>query len=186
LKPFDERLFSLKMQPENQRMHANAVMCLGRAHAEAKRLGNDARFFPAFVEYHLAVIQRYLEEMDRVARDVWLSDGNQITPEFIHTFLMPRVSTVIAARRGAIKHELDLYHARTQQDTARGQHCLAHELNRFVSQTAQRYEIEAIELGKAYKVKPRGPETIRPVNPSGATMPNPTSTSSAGGLKPLD
>ncbi len=186
MKPFDERLFSLKTQPENQRMHADAVKCLSRAHAEVKRLGNHARFFPAFVEYHLAVIQRYLEEIDRVARDVWLSDGNEITPEFIRTVLMPRVSTVIAARRGAIKHELDLYHTRTQQDTSRGQHCLAHEMNRFISQTAQRYEIEAIELGKAYKAKPRVPETIRPVTTSGGIMPNPVNTLSAGGLGPLD
>lgn len=174
------------MQSENQRMHAEAVKCLGRAHAEVKRLGNHARFFPALVECHLEVIQRYLKEVDRVARDVWLSDGNEITPEFIRTVLVPRISTVIAARRGAIKHELDLYHARTRQDTARGQHCLAHEMNRFVSQTAQRYEIEAIELGKAHNLKLRAPEPIRPVSTSGAILPNPISTSSAGGLKPLD
>jgi hypothetical protein len=173
LKPFDERLFLLKLQPINQRMHAEAGKCWARARAEVKRLGNHARLLPAFVECQLEVLRKYLEEVYGLRREVWLLDGNAVTPEFIRTMSVPHAFTVIAARKGAIQHELNLHATRTGEHQ-RGGHILAHQMNRLQSEVANRYEIEAIELEKqAEGTKPpkrlgvKLPPPTEPVNTSG-------------------
>jgi hypothetical protein len=140
LKPFDERLFQLKLQPINQRMHAEAGKCWPRARAEVKRLGNHARLLPAFVEYELEVLRKYLEEVDRLRREVWLLDGNAVTPEFIRTILAFHAFTIIAARKGAIQHELNRHATRTGEHQ-RGGHILAHQMNRLQGEVANRYEV---------------------------------------------
>lgn len=144
---FDERLFQLKMQPINQRMHGDTGKCWGRARAEVQRLGNHARLLSAFVEYQLEVLRRYLEEVYRVRREVWLLDGNTVTPEFIRKIVVPYVFTIIAARKGAIQHELEL-HAKRTGEHQRGGHILVSLINRLQGEVANRYEIEAIELAK--------------------------------------
>jgi hypothetical protein len=147
LMPFDERLFQLKLQPINQQMHADAGKCWALARAEVKRLGNHARLLPAFVECQLEVLRKYLEEVYRLRREVWLLDGNAVTPEFIRNIVVPHVFTVVVARKGAIQHELDLHAVRTGEHQ-RGSHILVHQMNRLQAEVANRFEIEAIELFK--------------------------------------
>jgi hypothetical protein len=147
VKPFDERLFQLKMQPINQRMHGEAGKCMGRARAEVQRLGNHARLLPAFVECQLEVLRKHLEEIYMLRREVWLLDGNTVTPEFIRNIVVPHAFTVIAARKGAIQHELDLFAMRTGEHQ-RGGHILVHQINHLLGEVANRYEIDAIELEK--------------------------------------
>jgi len=145
--PFDERLFQLKIQPMNQRMHGDSGKCWARARAEVQRLGNRARLLPAFVEYQLEVLRKYLDEVDRLRREVWLLDGNTVTPEFIRNIVVPHVFTIIAARKGAIQHELELRTRRTGEHQ-RGGPILVSQMNRLQGELATRYEIEAIELAK--------------------------------------
>jgi DNA-binding XRE family transcriptional regulator len=161
LKPFDERLFQLKLQPMNQQMHAEAGKCWARARAEVKRLGNHARLLPAFVECQLEVLRKYLEEIYRLRREVWLLDGNAVTPEFIRNILVPHAFTVIAARKGAIQGELNRHATRTGEHQ-RGGHILAHQMNRLQSEVANRCEVDAIELAKqsARKIPATSPNSL--------------------------
>jgi hypothetical protein len=78
---------------------------------------------------------------------VWLSDGNIITPAFIRNIVVPHIFTIIAARKGAIQHELDL-HARRTGEHQPGGHILVSQIKQLQSEVANRYEIEAIELAK--------------------------------------
>ena len=144
---FDERLFQLKIQPINQRMHSDAGKCWARARAEVKRLGNHAALLPTFVECQLEVLRNYLEEVYELRREVWLLDGNTVTPEFIRKIVVPHVFSVIAARKGAIQHELGL-HARRAGACQGGAHYLIQKVSRLQGELANRYEVEAIELGK--------------------------------------
>jgi hypothetical protein len=147
VKPFDEQLFQLKMKPINQRMHSDAGKCWGRARAEVQRLGNHAALLPTYVECQLEVLRKYLEELYELRREVWLLDGNTVTPEFIRKVVVPHAFTVIGARKGAIEHELDLLAKRTGEHQ-RGGHILVHQMNRLRDELATRYEIAALELLK--------------------------------------
>lgn len=104
MKPFDERLYALKLQGTSRQMRGDSAACLRRARAEVKQLGNQARFFPALIECEIEAGRKYVEAVDRVCRDVWLLDGNAITPDFIRSILVPRVFRVIAVRKGTIQH----------------------------------------------------------------------------------
>lgn len=173
MKTFDERLFLLKIQPINQRMHGEAGKCWARARREVKRLGNRARLLPAFVECQLEVLRKYLEEVYRLRREVWVLDGNAVTPEFIRNMVVPHVFTVIAARKGAIQHELDLRATRAG-DHQRGGHILVHQMNQLQGEVANQYEIEAIEISKkelqARKLT-QAPSPPRAVGGLGITLP---------------
>jgi len=153
LEPFDNRLCDLKLSPAINRLHEEAGKCWARAGAEVKGIGNQARFFPAFIDCQIEALRRYLEEVDRVCREVRLIDGNEISPEFIRTVLVPRFSTVIAARKGAIQHELELHRMRTGEHNPSAQHHLIQKLNHLQGELATQYEIEAIEIAKRIRLK---------------------------------
>jgi hypothetical protein len=144
---FDERLANLKLQPSIERLHQEASRSWVQARAEVEKLGNHARFYAAFVEFHIKAITKHLDDIDRVYRDVWTSDGNAVTPEFIRTLLVPRISMVISVRKGSITHEICRRRA-IDSDISRGNHILATEISRLLGRIANRYEVEAIELGK--------------------------------------
>ena len=146
--PFDDRLANLKLRPSIERLNQEAARSWARANVEVKKLGNHARFYPAFVQFHIEALVKHLEDIDRVFRDILALDGNTITPDFIRTQLMPRISMVIASRKGSITHEIDRHHQRPS-DIQRGHHILATEINRLLGRIANHYEIEAIELGKS-------------------------------------
>ena len=147
MKTFDERLFELKMQPINQRMHKDAGKCWARARDKVRRLGNHAALLPTYVECHLEVLRKYLEELYKLRREVWLLDGNTVTPEFIRKTVVPHAFNVIAARKGAIQFDLDLTVRRTGEHQ-QGAHILVSQMNQLLGEVANRYEIEAIELEK--------------------------------------
>ena len=148
MEPFDNRLCDLKLRPAINRLHGEAGKCWARARAEVKELGNQARFFPAFIECQIEALRKYLEEVDRVCREVRLIDGNEVSSEFIRLVLVQRFSAVIAARKGAIQHELELHRMRTGQHNPSAQHHFIQKLNQLQGELATHYEIEAVELGK--------------------------------------
>ena len=148
MEPFDNRLCDLKLRVANERLHAESGDCWKQAKAEVKQLGNYARFFPSFIECQLEALRKYIEEVDKVVRDVRSLDGNAVSSEFIRTVLVPRVFGVIAARKGAIQHELGLRAMRTGEHSGSAQHYLIQKVSRLQGELANRYEVEAIELGK--------------------------------------
>ena len=148
MESFDDRHFHLKLRPAVKRLHKEAGKCWAGARAEVKVHGNEARLFPAFIDSHMEALRKYLEEVDRVCREVRVMDGNAVTPEFIRNILLRRVSEVIAARKGAIGHEVDLHAMRTGEHKQGARHHLAFEMSRLLEDMANHYEVEAIEIHK--------------------------------------
>ena len=148
MEPFDNRLCDLKLRLANERLHAETGDCWKQAGSEVKQRGNHARFFPVLIECQLEALRKYLEEVDKVVRDVRRLDGHAVTSEFIRKVLVPRVFGVIAARKGAIQHELELRILRTGEQSTTAQHYLIQKVSHLQSELASRYEVEAIELGK--------------------------------------
>lgn len=148
MEPFDNRLCDLKLRPAIKRLHEEAGKCWRRAEAEVKERGNYARLLPAFVECQIKALNTYLEDIDKTTREVWLLDGNQLTPEFIRRVLVPRIVGAIASRRGSIQHELELRAGRTGEHNPAAQHYLVRQANKLGSELASRYEAEAIEVAK--------------------------------------
>ena len=168
---FDERLCNLKLRPAIKRLHEEAGKCWGRAMAEVKEHGNRARFLPAFIACQLQALASHLGEIDRVYREVWLWGGNAITPRFIQAVLMPRIFLTIAARKGAIGGELDLYAGRTGKHISHFQRHLALEISGLQGEIAARYEAEAIEVGKQIAQTNRALSTPSPPKVSTAPIP---------------
>lgn len=162
--PFDSRLCDLKLRHAINRLHAEAAQCWRRANADAKRRGNSAHLYPAFVEYRMQVLRNHLEEVDRIMRRVQLTDG-EVNPEFIRSTLVPRVFAIIAAQQGAIQHVLDLHRQRTGKHNPASGLYLVQKLSQLKSELAARYEAEAIELGKqiarANRITSQGAEAAR-------------------------
>jgi len=93
MKPFDERLYALKIQEPSQRMHAESESRRRQVHAEQQKIGQGlgAGFMAKLAASDIAVLSEYLEDVDKVSREVCRSDGSTITPEFIRTVLVHNV-----------------------------------------------------------------------------------------------
>jgi hypothetical protein len=165
LERFDEHLCNLKLRPATQRLHEEVGQCWRRARAEAKKLGNYARFHTAFTDCHIEVLRKYLEEVDRVCRQVWKLDGNAVTPEFIRKILAERIFKTIAVRKGTIQDELQRRSMRIGEDVSGAQRYSIRKLNQFQNELAARYEAEAIELGKSLRLPPQSRPTSAPDSP---------------------
>jgi hypothetical protein len=183
VKPFDEGLYALKLQESSKRMQAEREVRRRRALFEQNQTGQGrgVGFLVKLVDCDLGVLRAYLADVDRVCREVWHSDGNTISPEFIRTVLVPHVFSVIAASKGGIEHHLELLAARTNIGVTHLkpslQH-LAHEIGLLGGEIATRSEIEAIELAKQMTQLPRVSEPLQPPEAVGG------SSLSASGRKP--
>lgn len=160
--PFDEELFSLKMREPTRRMQEETQKALSRVRGETHQKGNSAYFAPAFVKAAVEILKGYLEEVDKTCRDVWISDGNAVTPEFIRDVLVPHISQCVASRKGALKHQLERTD-RMPSSIARGDRIVIHGLNEVQQEVANRYRIEEIELRKrCAQTKIPKPRTLPP------------------------
>jgi hypothetical protein len=146
LKPFDHRLLDLKLQQLSAQMQEQAGKCWGHAQEEAKRLGNQARLLPSFTECQMEALRSYLVAIDKCVREVQLMDQHSITPLFIRQVLVPRLFSVIAARKGSIQHELELQGRRSGENNAAASTQFVLKIGELESETSTRYEIEAKTL----------------------------------------
>jgi hypothetical protein len=152
LKPFDERLYALKLHAALvPRMHRDTAERRRKVLSRQREIGQaKAGALHKIADSDIGVIRDYILEVDTVCRQTWQSDGNAITPEFIRNVLVHRVFSFIATREGDSGENLKLFAGRTNTHThlsaALGH--LVRGVNQLKGEIANRYEIEATELSK--------------------------------------
>jgi hypothetical protein len=152
MKPFDERLFTLKLHEPSKKMQLQTAARLHQVDAQQKAIGQGrgTGWLVKRVDAAIAVFREFVAEIDKACRETWLSDNDSITPEFIRGVIVSHVVGAMAARTGAIHGDLELLARRVGIGTELPpalQH-LVREANRLQSDLALQYEIEAIELAK--------------------------------------
>jgi hypothetical protein len=153
VKPFDERLYTLKLQEALvPRMHRDTEERRGKVLAHQRKIGQAlAGALHKLADSDIGVVREYVPEADKVCRETYLSDGNTITSEFIRNVLVHRVFSFIAVREGDSRWNLELVARRCRingTDLTPALHHLVHRMNQLKSEVANRYEIEAMELSK--------------------------------------
>jgi hypothetical protein len=99
------------------------------------------------VNGQLALLGEWLRRVDRIARGVWQTQGEPITPDFVRDVLVLEAMTLIAARDGVIKSNVELVAMRTRlKNSHNALRHLAMKMRKLKGEVANRYEIEAREL----------------------------------------
>jgi hypothetical protein len=166
---FDRQLFALKLREPSHTMQIQVIARRRKAQSEQRKRGqgDGAGLFLALVQADLEVLRDFLEEVDRICRDVWETQGYAITPEFVRAVLAEEAFNVIEIRTGVIESQIELTARRTHLSNhlfpARSR--LTQAKSRLKATIGNRYEIEArgLEHNNAHKHKPKLPEPIRPV-----------------------
>lgn len=176
MKPFDEQLYTLKLQEELvPRMHRDTQERRHKVLSHQRDIGQAlAGALPKVADSDIGVIRDYIPEVDRACRETWLSDGNAVAADFIRNVLVHRVFNFIAAREGDSRGNLERLARRCGIGTnlTPALHHLVLSMSKLKSQMATRYEIEAIELYKKEsqaRQVPRAPRPPREVGGFGAT-----------------
>jgi hypothetical protein len=133
---FDRQLFTLKLSELSHQMQIESVASHRASGLNLSRI----------VDGQLAVLRKWLEGVDRICREVWQTQGETITPEFVREIQVPQAITTIETRVGVIKEGVDNIAGRTHQDPHAAWNGLAMKVGRLKAEVANRYEIEAREL----------------------------------------
>jgi hypothetical protein len=142
---FDRQLFTFKLSEELSPLMQKESVASNKA---AFRGGNGpaklgGSVLVRIVGGQLVLLREWLRRVDRIAREVWQTQGEPITPEFVRDILVPEALTLIGARESAIKGML----TRTRREGPYpAQHHLALEIRKLKTEVANRYEIEAREF----------------------------------------
>jgi hypothetical protein len=166
---FDRQLLTRKLFEPAREMQMESLAS-DKAARSAKLAGS---VLTRIVDGQLAVLRKWLETVDRICREVWQTQGETITPEFVREILVPEASMVIAARAGVTQSGVSSIAARTHEEPHGAWRWLAMEVNRLKGEVANRYEIEARELeyrnaamadleDKANRAEPRADQSVLP------------------------
>jgi hypothetical protein len=141
---FDEQLFDRMLQKPWRQMQIES-MASERGALRRADGGLTPQGFIQIVDGHLAVLRKWLEEVDRICRQVWETQGEAITPDFVRGTLKQKTFEVIASREGAIGSTVHLAAVRGRYlaDTYPAQSHLAMEVARLRPEVNNQYEIEA-------------------------------------------
>jgi hypothetical protein len=147
-KRFDQRLFSLKLTEPSLQMHKEVDASRRNIHFEWSRSGRGPHsLYLELIDGDMAILSKYLEIVDRLCRDVWLIQGNRITPEFVRAIPSGMLMAVIETRVGATKgYIVKLAEQMNYSDLYPQHHYLAQTINQVKAAVANRYEVEAREL----------------------------------------
>jgi hypothetical protein len=147
---FDRRLYEMKLLEPSLHMQSATRAAWRQVRAEQKKFGQGegVGFYAKLVDSALSVLAEYLKEVDRICREVRKAQGETVTPAFVRTVVRDyAVFTVIAARCGAIRGDIELMARRTRfGQLAPALRHLALEKGHLESRLSNRYEIEAREL----------------------------------------
>ncbi len=139
---FDQQLLTLKLSKPARQMQMESLAS-DKAARSSKLAGS---VLIRIVDGQLAVLRNWLETLDRVCREVWQTQGETITPEFVREILAQEAMTAIEARVGVTNSHVDRTAGQTHEDPHAAQHHLAMEVSRLKAEVNNRYEIEAREL----------------------------------------
>ncbi len=172
MKPFDEHLYTRKIQELSHWLHAETDARLRQADAEQKAIGQGlgTGWLAKRVDAATDVLREYLPKVDEACRETWLSDHEAITPDFVRKVLVPHVFTVIADRKGSTQGDLELLVVRTGIGVTGLTPALNHlamEIGHLEAEIVNRYEIEAIKLAKQVDRNVAAVNTQIPSKPPG-------------------
>jgi len=122
------------------------------------------------VDGQLFLLNEWLEGIDRTAREVWQTQGEVITPEFVRDILVPEAITLIDVRKSTVESNVTRAASKFSEDPYSARHRLAIQIGQLKARVSEKYEIEVrtLEHEQAHKPRPRVPEPIRPVTTSGS------------------
>jgi hypothetical protein len=108
LKPFDERLFSLKLREAADWMQTETMTRRKQIDYDQRKLGQafGSGWLAKRVDGNIGVLREYLPKVDKVCRETWLSDNDEINPDFIRRILVPHIVSQIAVRKSTIQGEI--------------------------------------------------------------------------------
>ena len=146
---FNENLYVLKLGKLNRELHRKIYPAERRLDFEQRKIGQgcNASFYAKLGETRLALLGEFLEGVDRICREVWETQRQSLTPEFLRTVMKHHIFSAIAAQAASIRGHLELMARRTHfTDLAAPLNHLARKRGQLESEWSERYEIEAIEL----------------------------------------
>jgi hypothetical protein len=142
---FDRELFTLKLCELTRQMQ---IKTEAASQIPRGRWGVSENRWLAYrniVDALLPLLREWLGGADRICREVWQTQGEAITPEFVREVLLPEVMTSIEeGSRVASVHVVRIL-VWAQPSYLAQQH-LAREMGRLKEELNTRYEIEAREL----------------------------------------
>src|SRR5882762_4884869 len=104
---FDRELFTLKLSELSREMQVKSV-------ASNRRAGTGGSALLNIVEGQLGLLRdEWLTGIDRIAREVWETQGEAATPDFVRDVLAPEAMTLIEARLGTVKSMAASFAAQT-------------------------------------------------------------------------
>ncbi|MGC1907702.1 MAG: helix-turn-helix transcriptional regulator [Candidatus Acidiferrum sp.] len=161
---FNRRLFSLKLAELSRQMQIKSVASDRKAHVASRERGNSLLMH--MVGGQLALLRdEWLTGIDRIAREVWQTQGEGMTPDFVREILVPEAMTIIRMKESQIKRGVTPPAPLTNlKDPYPALHHISREIRKLAGEVANRYEIEALELEyrnapleRALPVKPPKP-----------------------------
>jgi hypothetical protein len=157
---FDWELFARKLHTPARRMQIETRSRWRAAKFQWRKLhqSSETGLFTTLVDIGIAVLREYLEEIDRIAREVWRAQGYAVTVFFLREVLQQEISTVIAARKGPISEEFSRRLSRRSNELTPVSLHLAWAVRQLEADMANRYEIEAREL--AYRNTPNQSRSV--------------------------
>jgi hypothetical protein len=152
---FDRELFGLKIREPMREIRSREEAAKRRIEHEVQKSGNAAGLGPRLMEHELQMIREIAGAYDKAAREVWVLDGNPVTPAFVRMVFQNIILPIPANRRGCFEMEL-----RHREGAARrfGPQLVpllgsfARNVKLLTSELAEEYEIEARTLAKQVKL----------------------------------
>jgi diguanylate cyclase (GGDEF)-like protein len=148
-KQFDQHLLTLKLHEPNLKMHEEVGASRAKLYAEyAKNGPQRSDLYARLIDSDLTILEKYISVVDRLSREVWQVQGNTITAEFVRAMPHMLILTIIEARAGAIKHEIEMHNIRTRhgQDITPFLDHLRQTIEQMKGTVLNRYEAEARTL----------------------------------------
>ena len=140
---FDQELFIRKLSEPSREMQIESLS--SRKDARLAKFAGSVLI--QIVHGQLTVLRKYLRTVDQICREVWQSQGEAVTHEFVREILIQQVMTAIAVRSAVTNSYIDSTAAQTHEDPYASRRHLAKEAKRLKSEVINRYEIEVRELG---------------------------------------
>jgi hypothetical protein len=142
---FDEGLFTLKLSELSCEMKIKGEASYQTRSAASR--GTSRSVLRNIVDCQLALLRdEWLKGVDRIAREVWQTQGEVVTPDFVRNVLVPKAMTLIGLRDGAIRSSVERILRTSPGDPYPARHHLSREIRKLTGEVANRYEIEAREL----------------------------------------
>jgi hypothetical protein len=180
---FDRRLFELRLHEPSRQMQTETVASRRQIYSEHSGSNSLTQtLFIRLVDADLTILRRYLENVDRICREVWHTQQNPVTPDFVRTVLLGAILNTIQARVAAINGNIDLTARRRRftRLTPVRRH-LAHAIRQLKGIVHNRYEVEAHELSYKSAV---GAQTL--VGAKESTLPQGSARPQRTPVKPRD